>query len=257
MIDEKNFEIIMEKAKTFKYTAMNYIDFDDCKNAEILHDSNDLILLYDRSKSPIMTHWAADNFEAVAKAVTLLPGKLRIHFVPDEFRERLKSLGFIEWVEYADIFNTNLADTAAKFGDVGEIEYLTLEDCEKVSTVSKECMLQSRGFEGESAEWLAGWILENKVIICRKNSDIVGFCCVSIYAEGTILWIRELAVAPLYQGLGYGKKLMEQAIYYGVQKGAKKGFLAADILNKNALSLYEKYNFYPNLAERELQMVRE
>jgi len=38
--------------------------------------------------------------------------------------------------------------------------------------------------------------------------------------------------------------LMEHAIRYGVANGAVKGFLAADVHNKNAIGLYEKYGFH-------------
>jgi len=50
---------------------------------------------------------------------------------------------------------------------------------------------------------------------------------------------------------------MEQAIKYGVENGAVKGFLAADILNENAIILYNKYGFYANDVEGELQMVKQ
>ena len=49
---------------------------------------------------------------------------------------------------------------------------------------------------------------------------------------------------------------MEQAIQYGVGKGATRGFLAADILNEIAIGLYNSYGFYKKNAESELQMIR-
>jgi len=49
---------------------------------------------------------------------------------------------------------------------------------------------------------------------------------------------------------------MEQAILYGVNNGAIKGFLAADILNENAIGLYRKYGFHMKSTDRELQMIR-
>ena len=45
MINENHFNTLTERARTRKYSSMNYIDFDDCKDAEILHDSDSLILL--------------------------------------------------------------------------------------------------------------------------------------------------------------------------------------------------------------------
>ena len=256
MIGENTFDVIVEKSKKYKYSSMNYIDYEDCENAEVLYDCDELILLHDKSKTPAMLYFATDDFESVVKIIADISGKLRLHFVPREFAVELEKLGFIEWGEYVDFWNYNLTNTVARFDNIGEIEYLSGEECEEASIVSQKCRLQSRGFEGESQEWFTKWLTENKVIILRKDSAIVGFCCVSIYNEGTTLWIREVAVDPAYQGTGLGKKLMEQAIRYGSDNGAIKGFLAADVLNKNAISLYEKYGFHAKDIDGEFQMIK-
>lgn len=238
------------------YSSMNYLDFDDCKNFDVLVDCNELILLHDKSKLSAMLYFATDNFDSLVKIIASIHGKLRIHFVPREFASQLEKLGFIEWGEFLDFFNYNLADTAASFDKKNAIEYLNPDECEEVSAVSRKCTLLSRGFEGESKEWFANWLTENKVIILRNESAIIGYCCVSIYNEGTTLWIREIAVDPEFQRTGLGKKLMEQAIHYGVKNGAAKGFLAADILNKNAIGLYKRYGFNKKDSGSELQMIR-
>jgi len=97
----------------------------------------------------------------------------------------------------------------------------------------------------------------NHVIVGRLDSGVAGVCCVAIYNEGTTLWIKEFAVDPKHQGVGLGKKLMKQAIKYGHQFGAVKGFLLADVLNENAIGLYRKYDFYMKVDESELQMIRD
>jgi ribosomal protein S18 acetylase RimI-like enzyme len=257
MISESLFNEIAESAKKYKYSSMNYIDYKDCSDAEVLYKSNSLILLKDESKTPTMLYFAVDDFESLIKIITDMPGRLRMHFVPREFATQLKNLGFIEWGEYTDFWNENLADTSAHFGSIGETEYLSINECEDASIVSQKCRLQSRGFEGESPKWFKEWLSGNEVIVWRNESLVAGFCCVSIYNGGTTLWIREIAVDPAHQGTGIGKKLMEKAISYGVGAGAIKGFLAADILNENAISLYKKYDFLAKNNESELQMIRE
>ena len=94
------------------------------------------------------------------------------------------------------------------------------------------------------------------MIVCREGLKMVGFCAVSIYDKGTTLWVRVIAVDPAYQGRGIGKILMEHAVRYGVHNGAKKGFLAADLLNNNAIGLFNKFGFYAKDSEGELQMVK-
>lgn len=257
MICEDFFNSVTERAKKYKYSSMSYIDFDECKHAEVLFDCDDLILMRDSSKMPSMLYFATDDFEALVKIIAHLTGQLRLHFVPKEFAAGLKEIGFTDWGEYVDFFNTDLSKMVMGLDNVDEVEYLGINDCDEVSRVSKKCMLQSRGFEGETSEWFAQWLNENKVFVLRKNSAIVGYCCVSIYNKGTTLWIRELAVDPVCQSRGLGKKLMAQAIKYGVESGAVKGFLAADVLNENAIALYNKYGFYADNAESELQMIRQ
>jgi len=251
MISENDFNTLTTRAKTYKYSSMNYIEFVDCKNAIILHDSHDLIFLQDTSTTPAMLYFATNNFNLVIDAVAKLSGQLRIHFVPRKFASQLK--GFTEWAELADFFNTDLQNTSTTHS---KPEYLNPNECEAVAQLSQRCKLQSRGFEGETAEWFSKWQRENKVIIVREASNIVGFCCVSIYDIGTgiTLLIAMLAVNPAFQGMGYGKKLLEQAIDYGVENGAAKGFLHADVLNKNAIGLYNKYNFHA-AGDYELQMI--
>ncbi len=98
------------------------------------------------------------------------------------------------------------------------------------------------------------WLIDNKVIVKEVDGEIVGFCCVSIYSEGTILWIRELAVSPDFQGNGIGKELMKMALNYGLLEGAKKSFLAVDIENSTAIHLYRQFGFEAKINEIEVQM---
>ena len=258
MICEDVFTSIMERARGYKYSSMNYIDFDACKNAEILYDNDMLILLQDKSKLPSILYFATNNFEEVVHIIAKMSGKLRLHFVPKAYAEQLKELNFIEWGEYADFWNINLSKTAAQFKSLDKPEYLSLDECEEASIVTKSCMGRSRGFEGAPLEFYEEWLNEgNQIIIGRIGMVIVGVCCVAIYNEGTTLWIKEFAVDPKHQGIGLGKKLLEQAINYGIQYGATKGFLLADVLNENAIGLYKKYGFEMKDDESELQMVRQ
>ena len=255
MICEDNFNTLTKRAKSYKYSSMNYIEYDACKNACIIHDNEDLIFLHDASATPSMLYFAANNFDFVIDAISKLSGELRIHFVPKQFAPQLESLGFIEWGKFVDFFNTDLSGTMASLQNIGIIEYLKPDECEEVANLSQKCRLQSRGFEGETPQWYKEWLSKNRIIVKRKDSKIVGFCCISVYNEGTTLWIRELAVDPAYQRMGYGKELVEQAITYGVKNGATKGFLLADVLNKNAIGLYNKYNFHATNDDYELQLV--
>lgn len=256
MINENYYNNIQKKASMFKYTSLTYLDYDDCNNSDILFDEQDLVVLLDQSKSPGQIHFATNDFELLISLLSQLDKDLQINFVPHEYKEKLEDIGFIPWAEYIDYFNYNLSETTIGNKDYNDIIFLQQNECQLASSVSKSCANQSRGFTGETSEWFFDWIRENDVIIVRQNNSIAGFCCVSIYNEGTILWVREIAVTPVFQGTGLGKKLMEQAICYGINKGAVKAFLAADVLNQNAIKLYTKYDFQAKEKKGELQMRR-
>ena len=256
MIGETDFDRIKAAAGTRRYSSLEYVEFDDCRNADVVIDDGYLVILCDRSKSPSFLYFAADDFNRVMEQIKKMSEPLRIHFVPHEYAQELCDIGFETWGEYIDYFNKDLK--AAPIGSYcyKEIEFLRPEECQAASLVSKKCEGLSRGFGGETPKWFAEWIAENDVIIVRENGVIAGFCCVAIYSEGTTLWIREIAVDPKYQGKGYGKRLMEQAVCWGIHKGAVKGFLAVDTINGNAIHIYDKYGFAAGDGKGELQMIK-
>ena len=45
MIDENIFNGIYEKAKSYKFTSVNFIGYDDCKDAEIINNDDNFILI--------------------------------------------------------------------------------------------------------------------------------------------------------------------------------------------------------------------
>lgn len=81
-----------------------------------------------------------------------------------------------------------------------------------------------------------GW-----VIVEEKN--VLGFCLISLSADEC--QIVNLAVKPNRQQQGLGTQLMEQAVKYAVEQGAKKNFLEVRKSNTNAQQLYKKLGFTP------------
>lgn len=256
MISEKDFDNIKTAACKCRYSSLEYAEFDECRDADVVCHDDHLIILCDRSKTPCFVYFAADDFNLVIEQIKKIGGPLRINFVPHEHAQMLFDIGFETWGEYNDYFNKELKTAPIGSCRYIDIEFLQPGECQAASIVSKKCEGQSRGFGSETAEWFSEWVSENSVIIVRENGEIAGFCCVALYSEGTTLWIREIAVNPKYQGKGYGKRLMEQAICYGIEKGAVKGFLAVDTMNVHAIHLYEKYGFAAGGSVGELQMIR-
>jgi ribosomal protein S18 acetylase RimI-like enzyme len=183
-------------------------------------------------------------------------GIAQIGFVPSEYVNELENAGFVVWSDWIDFFNNDIANTPANFKDYNTILFLQSNEQAYIKEMTVICANLSRGFTEETEKWFIDWQEDNDIIIIKDGELLVGYCCVSIYDDGNILWIRRMAVKPEYQSKGYGKKLVEQAIVYGVSKGAKRGFLAADVLNENAISLYKKCGFIPQSETGEITMKR-
>lgn len=257
MLEEQVWNEISNKINRYQHTSIQHIEYKDAAKADLLKNDRNGIILLDSSKHPNIVYFATNEIEKMLGEIDCLFHKdIRVNFVPHDFVESFKRHGFTEWAEYADFFNKDIQGTAKSLVLTREPEFLTPIEYDGISHMSKECEKQSRGFTGESAEWFADWEKKNGTIVIKNNHNIIGFCCVSIYANGTILWIREIAVSPKFQGKGLGKRLMEQAIKYGADKGVQRGFLAADVLNKNAIGLYNSYGFYQKDSRSELQMIR-
>ena len=257
LIDKQQYNYIVDIIKSCKYTSIDHPEYAKFTKYEINKMDESTILLIDNSKSPIHIHWATNSLTHFIEDLKKLNTSIFVNFVPTEFVESLENIGFKIICEFIDFFNEDIKNTEITFSKYNNIEFLLPSELEQTSRVSRLCQLQSRGFTGETVAWFEKWIRENKVIVVKKDSDIIGYCCVSIYANGAILWIREIAVNPQYQRKGYGKLLIEQALCYGIDNGAKRGFLATDILNEQAIELYRKYNFVPRSGESEIQMIKE
>ena len=64
-----------------------------------------------------------------------------------------------------------------------------------------------------------------------------------IPAGDGVLNLTKMAVAPEFQGMGIGDKLMQRCIQYAHETGARKIFLESNTKLGPALSLYRKHGF--------------
>lgn len=257
-ITEDIFEEIKSSAENFKYSSFEYQEFSDCNKSTIFANSSDLIFLLDETTTPQKINFAYNNLDFFIDEIKKIPTDvaLQINFACKDHLGVFNELGFSIYAEFCDFFNFNFVETAKNCLDA-EINYINDTQYEEVSMISLECANQSRGFTGETTEFFIEWVGDgNNILVEHYNGQLAGFCCVAIYNNGENLWIREIAVAPQFQGNGVAKSLMKQAIKYGFEKGATKGFLAADLQNHNAIKLYNKFGFEQHGTETELQIIR-
>ena len=164
-----------------------------------------------------------------------------------------------------DYFKHSLSDIHNELSDA-----IVLKDteCKEAAMVTRSCRDKSRGFTGETEEFIKFWLSDcdenyrNSIIFVEKNDlgEIVGLVCTATYGhdseKGPIVWIREVCVRPEYQNRGIARKLIKQALSHGKMQGATRAFLAADEMNENAIHLYKSLGFEPSTEESQIDMMK-
>ncbi len=255
MLTIEQHDEIVEQAKGFSFTSLQYPDYETDKHHTVSYCGEHGILLFEDTRDPSPVHWAVNDVNTLVSLLNKAPKNIVVPFVPREFVAALEKAGFFILGEFADYFNLHLLETANGIAP-RDLVYLNTAETDKAAEISMKVRGQSRGFMGETAQWFCEWMEQGHVLAMRTDGELAGVCCVTVYNEGTTLWVREIAVLPNLQRKGYGRKLMEQAILYGTKHGATKGFLAADLQNKNAIALYESLGFLRRGDETEIQMAR-
>lgn len=250
------YEAMISFATGCKYSSLNYIDYEDVQTAEVICYDESLLLLYMRSENFNEIHYATNDLEELLKWIKAKNLIGLVKFIPFDKIAQFELNDFKIHCAFQDFLLKDLKQVSKLLENEFEIQFATVNEAKSISEISQKCAGLSRGFFGETEEWIKDWISENKIIVKYNDCEMVGFCCVSIYAEGSTLWIRELAVHPDFQGKGFGKDLLEMSLKYGIQNGAQKSFLAVDIENKRAIQLYKYFGYEAKENEIEVQMVK-
>jgi GNAT superfamily N-acetyltransferase len=266
------FSNIKEQLKNYKYSSLEYTEYEDISDYEVTCSNNQVILIfgYNLESEIYEFHWATNNVSILISELNKSKEKkVLITFIPTEWIEEFKKNKFDMYAIFNDYFNN---DIYKSLEPLEAIEFLKECDCEEASEVTRSCRDQSRGFSGQSKEWLKEWIKgvepnavrsggkDSAVLVHRENGNIAGIICVTIYGHhgdnGAVVWVREIAVSNEYQRRGIARKLLNQALFYGKSHGAKRGFLMADECNEHAIRLYESVGFVANKNEAENDMIR-
>ncbi len=268
MIDREKFDVIKGKLRDFKYHSLEYIEYESIADYNIIKDDEEGLILFGRQAEigKYEVHWAVNQVEILIEQVRKLGKDILVTFLPLEWRDYLVNEGFYEygflreyWIEQIDKVDT---------GGI-QIKYLGENREKEASKVTYSCRWQSREFRGESEEWIKQWLngtctdavscSKTNILIHEEAGILAGIVCVAIYGgnsvRGKVVWVRELAVNPKFQGRGIGQNLILQALAYGKEQGAVRSFLMADELNEPAKHVYEKTGYVGSETEIQLDMI--
>lgn len=263
---KQEFVEIKNRLKKFSFTSLEYTDYEEIAEYKILTNDDRTIIIYgfDSEINRYEYHWACNHKEDLLKLLEKRNDNEKITFVPNIWIESMKSIGFNIYA----IWNVYIANDLERYANFKEAKYVSSSNANEASNVTLSCTGQSRGFTGQSEVWMQQWIdnmepaspdyTYNCVVIAEFNQEMIGVVCVGLYGSGdkTTLWIREIAVKPMFQGQGIARKLMGQAFAYGLKHGAKKSFLMVDECNDKALYLYRSMGFKAITDEEQIDMIR-
>lgn len=263
---KQQFDEIKNSLQDFRYTSLNYTEYEEILDYEVMINDNKAIIVYgfNIENGKYEYHWACNYKEDLLILLEKRNNNEMITFVPKGWVSSIEGIGFSIYAIWNDYFTEELERYTSTDGP----RLVGYSNAHEASEVTLSCIGQSRGFAGQSESWMKQWI-ENKepavpsytyntAVIAEIIHELVGVICVGTYESGnkTILWVREIAVKPEFQGKGIGRKLIGQAFTYGLKYGAKKAFLMADECNDNALYLYKSMGFKPGDDESQIDMIR-
>lgn len=267
---ESEFANIMNHIPQFKYTSLEPIVYEKIEKYKVLKNDSQAIFLYGMNDEAEIyeIHFAVNDMQSLIDQIISMSSETLVTFIPPEYKDEFLRKGFTIYGELQDYWNDNLLGWEA---DDSDISFINNGEYSSASDVTKSVKWQSREFHGETPEWIEKWVKgedpnakdcqsrDSNIIVHRIDGVVVGVVCVALYGhnseKGTVIWIREIAVKPDYQGRGIGRRLLSQALSYGVQKGAKRAFLMADNCNVNAITLYKSLGFIGRTDEVQIDMI--
>ncbi len=260
---------LIDKAREYQFTSLAYADAEDMQNASLVVDSEDAIFMFTRLDDKIKIDWAANAKDAflsgLNKTITsLIEGEgikdIEVDFIPVEYLDEMSRQGFEIVSEWVDFWKNNMDKADIKTPGNLRIDEITDNEYDKASAITKACKGLSRGYYGETAEWLREWheAEHSNIFVAKLEDSIVGVCCVSLYGfeseKGAVLWLREVAVTPEFHSKKIGLNLICHALDWGRACGAKRSFLACDMDNRKGISLYEGLGYEKKVERGQINM---
>ncbi len=258
---------IDEIKKIFKYNTLDYVLKSEIGEV-LVNDGHAFISKYfDTQQNILIYRYALDDVKYLIDVLQKEKTTYLIPFVHKEFVAKLEKIGLSIRSMFKGFFKFGFND----FELVNQFDFLDISESEKAALLTQKAINTSRGFFGQTKQWIEGWILgtiddikeigvKNQQIIVKRDKDkIIGLICIGLYGfdkeNGPTLWVRELVVDQDYQGQKIGQTLLQEGLGYGKLLNAKKAFLLVDELNNNAIHIYKKYGFCAADEDAQIDMI--
>jgi GNAT superfamily N-acetyltransferase len=258
---------IKTDAQRYPFHSFHAVEDGELEGAVLHHQSDHCILLSVAEESRVHLYWACESDIELQKALQAYidcyqKEPVYIEFIPESFVSSLESIGFTEHSEYIDYWAYDLKPVG-KIPARGhtDVRWATATDFTAISSITRQCADQSRGFTVETPESLMEWYsgAHNHIVVAISNTQIMGHMLLSLYGfdspKGTVLWMREITVRPESQRQGVGRGILVYAINWGYKKGATRSFLHCDSKNIASIRLCEHYGYVRSYGRGQINMI--
>jgi aminoglycoside 3-N-acetyltransferase I len=105
-------------------------------------------------------------------------------------------------------------------------------------------VFETKDFQLPSDDWLQTLLKDEKIIFMAAfaNNKLAGgltaYLLPSVYTANYDVYLYDLAVKPLYQRNGIGRKLLEELKWYGKTRGYGEIFVQAETEDLHAIAFY-------------------
>ncbi len=258
---------LLVRARQFPLSSMGYVDVEGLGEITVIQSDDTGLLIQSTLNGRTHLHWAVNNaHELVSRIVSMLNTNVieedvEIEFVPESCIGALEQIGFSVLSEWIDYWQCPLKPVEIERPEGLLIRRIEEQGYARAAEITQACEGLSRGYLGETSQWLQEWNEQEHSLmyVALLDNATVGVCCVAIYGfdnpDGPTLWVRELAVDPLYHSRKIGLSLVAEALNWGRSQGAARSFLACDVENERAIRLYEGLGYKRACQRGQIDMV--
>ena len=249
--------------KNYRYNeSIKYTDTEILEEATLFSTQGSGCFLYRETNSSVYFYWAVDKLEDLLEALSSFSlkfpsKKVVIEFIPKALTAKLEQLGFNLECEYKDFWLEKLQEKRFEHCAEYHVREAKPDELGKAGLITARN--EGRGFDALSENDFKEWRRndDSRVTAVELNGEVVGIAALRIYGqEQKILWVRVLAVDPDFHRMGIGRSILIDALCWGQNKQAVKSFLATDILNDNAIKMYQNLGYKPDSENSQINMCR-
>lgn len=155
-MNKEEFLCIKNQSAQFRFTSLLFTDYEEVVYYKIIQNNQHIIVIYgfNSENKKYEFHWACNMSQTLLMYLEKRNDNEYITFVPKEWVEDFKLEGFVTYAIWNDYFASDLE----LYANYLEPILVNETNCREASEVTLSCFEQSRGFTGQSKEWIKQWI---------------------------------------------------------------------------------------------------